>query len=722
MPIGNSIPRSLVDALNLREEKISSNTKTPDTLSFTHARSSFAVVRSLVKVDDSFELSKKAALTAGIGLTSRSGIDREADKNLDNSESAYYQTGVFGFRPMPGITNINSQVIGGHGAIRKTTVGFKANSVDDLDLLNRVYMHFGATVLVEFGHTTYVSKDGTVKQMGLGDIMNEKELYIEGIGLNTIRKRIAEITDEKNYSYEGIVGYVSNFNFSFNVDGTYDCSIQITSHNGVTDSLSIPNVINNASGFKIASKEGQPEGDVPKGLNNLVDLICTSIERYNGTQGKVELKTLFDDSNVNLSNINGNWVTSYNGNKKNYAYVSLLQVQGAVTEAQAAQGLDIVENQFVAFLPLRFWLALFNQYAMPRVKDKNGQLVRWSMKSNNWRGFKFMYSHNPGMVQLPRKASGVTEGFNVSTKKHPNFNDPRRGEDLINVNEKGNRGILDINVSTALIKKVNSNFISNNPKKADEIGMTDWVDLLLDEIQKYMGNINSFEIATSPRPNGDNFEELEIYDKSGRGQKNAEVLNFSGLSTTVTSLSINSDISNNIQVAAMLGGAGKKGSGGKTQAGIEYYNTLGKDAYDALIGTAFVNKVKQTKEIKEEEDTDEESLKGKADIKTIIQELYDAWNAGEGNEFEKILDSSQKYAQSLIGGKALGRFQIVPVSVDFELMGMGGWKNLECFSIPEHLLPTRFGNSKFIIFGVEHSLDSSDSMWKTSITGKLKPN
>jgi hypothetical protein len=715
MPIGNSIPRTLVDALKLREEKISSDVKTPDTLSFTHARSSFAVVRSLVKVDNTFELSKKAALTAGIGLTSRSGIDREADKNLDNSEAAYYQTEVFGFRPMPGITNINSQVIGGHGAIRKTTVGFKANSVEDLDLLNRVYMHFGATVLVEFGHTTYVSKDGTVKQMGLGDIMNEKELYVEGIGLNTIRKKIADITDEKNYSYEGIVGYVSNFSFNFNIDGSYDCTIQITSHNGVTDSLSIPNVNNNVSNFKIAKKEGEPEGDVTKGLNNIVDLICTGIERYNGTQGKINLRTLFDSPNVNLSNIAGKWVSNYD------AHVSLLQVQGAITEAQAAQGLDKVENQFVAFLPLKFWLALFNVYAMPRTKDST--LVRWSMNSNSWRGYKFMYSHNPGMVQLSRKASGETKGFNVSTKENPNFpGDPRRGQDLINVNEKGNRNILDINVSTALIKRVNSNFIANNPKKADEIGMTDWVDLLLDEIQKYMGNINSFEIATSPRPNGDYFDELEIYDKSGIGQKNAEVLNLSGLSTTVTNVSINSDISNNIQVAAMLGGAGKKGSGGKTQAGIEYYNTLGKDAHDALIGSAYLNEVELTKEINDEKDTEAESLQGNADIKTIIQELYDAWNAGEGNEFEKILDSSQKYAQSLIGGKSLGRYIPIPVSIDFELMGMGGWKNLECFSIPEHLLPTRFGNTKFIIFGVEHSLDSSDSMWKTSITGKLKPN
>ena len=64
----------------------------------------------------------------------------------------------------------------------------------------------------------------------------------------------------------------------------------------------------------------------------------------------------------------------------------------------------------------------------------------------------------------------------------------------------------------------------------------------------------------------------------------------------------------------------------------------------------------------------------------------------------------------------------IPVDVDIEMLGIGGFKNLETFTLPEHLVPPRFGNSNFIIMGVEHTLDSSDSMWKTSITAKLKPN
>lgn len=210
MPIGRSIPQSIVNAINLREDKFSSDNKAPEDLKFTHGRSSFVVMRSLVKIKDSFDLSKKAVLTGGIGNVGRSGIDREAGKDFSTSEAAYYQNEVYGFRPMPGITNVNSSVLGSSGAARKTTVSFIANSPQDLDLLNKVYMHFGATVLVEFGHTVYLNKSGDVKEMTIGDLISSEEFFQNGTTLNSIKQKIDRKTKDKNYSYEGIVGYVSN--------------------------------------------------------------------------------------------------------------------------------------------------------------------------------------------------------------------------------------------------------------------------------------------------------------------------------------------------------------------------------------------------------------------------------------------------------------------------------------------------------------------------------
>lgn len=713
MPIGRSIPQSIVNAINLREDKFSSDNKAPEDLKFTHGRSSFVVMRSLVKVKDSFDLSKKAVLTGGIGNVGRSGIDREAGKDFSTSEAAYYQNEVYGFRPMPGITNVNSSVLGSSGAARKTVVSFIANSPQDLDLLNKVYMHFGATVLVEFGHTVYLNKSGDVKEMTIGDLISSEEFFQNGITLNSIKQKIDRKTKDKNYSYEGIVGYVSNFEFSINEEGAFNCSLTIMSHNAVTDSLSIPNVIDNLDKFKPAESAEEAEADVPKGLTNLVDLICSRMSNYNAKTGKVNLREVFDDPNVKLDGI-GDWVSNY------HAYISTVPVQGAVTEEEAAAGQENSEGMFIAFLPLRFWLALFNVYAMPRVKGKNGQLVRWSMSSNNWRGYKFMYSHNPGMVQLSRKATGVTEAFNV-TAGNP-FTGLRnyRGEDLVDVNEPGNRQILDIRVSNQLISKVNSNFVAQNPKREDEIGMTDWVGLLIDEIQKYMGNVNSFEIANNPRE-VDNVlqDELEIYDKSGRQGKGA-LLNLTGLSSTVTGINIKSNISNRIQTAAMLSGGGSKSnSGGKTGAGLENTNAK-SEGVDALTGNSFTIQTKVSSD--DSDDGSEENPKGKKDIADIITDVYAQWNAGQGNKFEDILDSSQQYMKSLIGSKSIGKYMPIPVDIDIEMLGVGGFRNLECFTIPDHLLPKRFGNSNFIIMSVEHSLDVSDSMWRTAITGMLKPN
>tara|TARA_B100001287_G_C22625872_1_gene502454 strand:+ start:1 stop:1068 length:1068 start_codon:yes stop_codon:yes gene_type:complete len=354
---------------------------------------------------------------------------------------------------------------------------------------------------------------------------------------------------------------------------------------------------------------------------------------------------------------------------------------------------------------------------MPKTgKGKDKFITRWSTESMNYRSFKFMYSHNPSMVQLPKKASGATSGFNVKGGKS-NY----RGADLINVNEPSNERILEIRVSTELLKKVNSVFIGNNSKKNDQIGLTDYVELLLQEIQKYMGDINSFEIVTSPRPVDGIYEELMIYDKSGESEPGT-FLNLSGLSTTVMSIGLKSNISNDMQMNAMFGGAGKKGKGGKTQAGIERHNTKDgeEEIEDALQVIAFSDGTEPT-EGKGGDKPEAEDTESGEEVKAIIQEQYDEWNAGKGSQFEEILDSSIDYVKSLVGGKALGRHMPTPVDIDIEMLGIGGFKNLETFRIPDHLVPPRFGNENFQVLGIEHSLDAGDPVWKTNITAILKP-
>ena len=121
------------------------------------------------------------------------------------------------------------------------------------------------------------------------------------------------------------------------------------------------------------------------------------------------------------------------------------------------------------------------------------------------------------------------------------------------------------------------------------------MELLLQEIQKYMGDINSFEIATSPRPIDGIYEELMIYDKSGKSEPGT-FLNISGLSTTVMSIGIKSNMSGDMQMNSIFGSAGEKGEGGKTQAAIERHNTKNGEekVEDALMVTVFSQGTKPT--------------------------------------------------------------------------------------------------------------------------------
>ena len=687
MPIGSSIPQSLADAIKQRESFKSSEDKTPDILKYAKGRSSFCVVRSIVKVNGSYDLAKSAVLSSGIGLEGRSGIDREANRNLSNSDAAYYQSDVYGFRPMPGITNVNSSVIGGTGAVRKTVISFQANSVEDLDVLNKVYMTFSALVVVEFGHTVYIDKSGNVKTMTLGDLVPNDTIFASTPNYKKIRQALLKNTETKNHNYEGYIGKVTNFNFSVTKEGTYNCDITLYSMSQVTDSLSIPGVVDNVGNFKTATEEGEAEDNAQDEVSNLVGLVISRVKNFNTRSGKVPVSEVFKDANVKLSSIASKF-------KGEHFYISR-----NVSQEQVAEGLT--DGVLVAFTTLRFWMKLFNIYAMPRVQGD--VLLRLDTGGQNYTSFGKHFTLNPGMVQLPKRAKGdLQQHFN--TKSDAVY---VRGQDLIETQtpDGGSYNILDIKVSLDLIKVVNDKFVGLTPKKADEVGLTDFLEELIQQVQKYLGDINTFVLATEPRT-----EDIAIYDRL-RGQQKGALLNLTGLSTTVTDVSIKSNISNRMATAAMF-----STKGGKTSTGIDKYNKDG-DCTVPISGDASQTNFKTS----DDDESGDGSQQGTNDIELILLDKFHQWNKGGENTFEACIDASRDYLKSLRGTRRVGKFNAVPVDITVTMLGTGGFRNLETFTIPDHLLPKRFGNKNFIITNVEQTIDSSTSNWQTTITGMLKP-
>ena len=142
--------------------------------------------------------------------------------------------GELGIKPMPGITGITITPAGTAGSIRQATVKFKCHNLRQLDIIDVLYFRFGFTMLLEWGHSMHINNQGIVQQ-------EPSLIDIDQPGLS--KEKIHQILAQKRHSsygnYDGMLGYVVNYEWAASVDGGYDCTLKLSGIGGVIESLKI---------------------------------------------------------------------------------------------------------------------------------------------------------------------------------------------------------------------------------------------------------------------------------------------------------------------------------------------------------------------------------------------------------------------------------------------------------------------------------------------------
>jgi hypothetical protein len=159
-------------------------------------------------------------------FTQKSGLG-----NASNAYSNLSQGGAvnrLGIRPMPGITDISIQSKGAYGSLQEATVTFTCWDIKQLEELELLYMRPGYTVLLEFGWD-FTRANGSLPSY---DILNQHD-----ITLNDAFAQIYELIDQSGGTYDALLGYVKNYNWSARDDGGYDCTTSIISLGEVLESL-----------------------------------------------------------------------------------------------------------------------------------------------------------------------------------------------------------------------------------------------------------------------------------------------------------------------------------------------------------------------------------------------------------------------------------------------------------------------------------------------------
>ena len=156
---------------------------------------------------------------------------------LPRDANSSYTYGSYGFSPMPGIESADIKTLN-RGSIKKATVKLKANNREQFAILDLLYMRLGYTVLLEWGNSLYINNQRKSKTVLRNTLVEEFFFETESNGnYFDILDKIEDKRNEYSANYDGIVGKVSNFNWSFNVDGSYDIELTIISLGDVIESL-----------------------------------------------------------------------------------------------------------------------------------------------------------------------------------------------------------------------------------------------------------------------------------------------------------------------------------------------------------------------------------------------------------------------------------------------------------------------------------------------------
>ena len=170
----------------------------------------------------------------------RSGVTKS--NSLWNSNSSYGLGGSnFGLTPAPGLLNAKIECLN-RGSIREAKVSLKAFNKFQFELIELLYLRLGFSIMLEWGFDKYIDQDGKIQKVG--NTVIEDLWFKNAEGLNSaLYQSIESYRQDYQFNYDGFYGKVSNFDWSFNTDGTYDINLKLVTKGDVIESLTARNKV-----------------------------------------------------------------------------------------------------------------------------------------------------------------------------------------------------------------------------------------------------------------------------------------------------------------------------------------------------------------------------------------------------------------------------------------------------------------------------------------------
>jgi hypothetical protein len=657
----------------------------------------------------------------------------------------------FGLRPMPGITSCDTK-FRNRGSIREGTVTIKAYNRSQLEIISLLYLRLGFPVLLEWGHSIIVDKEGKVDTKPDFSI-SKNFLGLEYKTNNEVLKALETQRESSAGNYDGMYGRVQNFDWTFNKDGSYDITLKLISVGAVVESFKVNSYLRDL-GKKDDSKtdDSTPESDS--------DWIMKY--KYAHTIGNVfflaKSKLIYEklasvnDSKVplvefsKLSKTQQEVVIDF-GVKGIEAQQIGIPSTGNTEETDKdyikiqSEGPDLYFVRFGQLLNLLQALVPYNTtdptkpvpLLIIRILDENGKEVPIPMYTENYQLSGDLRVSFVGGYDM-NEVDGKTKHLIVELDSNPY----RKMQDEVLV---GNLNNVYVNMAFILSKLVDLK---------DEDGKVTLIDLLksiLEGINTSLGSVNKLDVMIDETNNT-----VRFYDETPipgiekiTNSENIESPKFDlyGYSNNKTSagfikdFSLKTEITNNLAAMVTIGATANGQVVGEDATAFSKWNDGLNPIINESIDYISSKDSSTTKTLKQQrEDLVVENAQLKEKFYKYVTVQYD--KSGEYDFDVEEADSNlqlvtnylafenqyrilrQKYIAEVAGQinptfvSATSSRGFLPINLSLTMDGLSGIKIYQQIKVDTAYLPTEYPTAlKFIIKGVSNKIDSSG--WTTSI-------
>jgi hypothetical protein len=170
----------------------------------------------------------------GTGIDLRYGIGPDGAYGLGGTEE-------LGYRPMPGLTSVSIDSKGTLGSLREANISFKVWNMNQLNAIEALYFRLGYSMLLEWGHTQFYNNPN-INGIPGGTFVTSTygiDPFVDNMRKEEVQQKISKRSYGLSGNYDGMLGIVTNFNWSFNQEGGYDCTVKLMGLGAIMDSLRI---------------------------------------------------------------------------------------------------------------------------------------------------------------------------------------------------------------------------------------------------------------------------------------------------------------------------------------------------------------------------------------------------------------------------------------------------------------------------------------------------